>query len=230
MKQHQLQQLHVISTGRQPLHSFCKIAGQIAPYVTAFHLRERSVTSLELLRACEQLVSEGVSPRSIIINDRADVAVAAGVKGVQLAWHSMPVDAVKRSFSRLMIGKSVHSCEEARQAEQAGSDYVIFGHVFATASKATAPPRGIEALRQTASSVQIPVIAIGGILPKHVSAIAHAGAAGIAVMSGILEAGDSLAAVKAYAAAMQSASEQAAERDPNEQAAECDANEQDRDF
>lgn len=198
-------QLYVVSTGRQSLERFCQIAVQIAPYVTAFHLRERLTPAVELYEACQLLVSSGVPLEKLIVNDRLDVATASGVSSVQLAWHSLPVGTVKASFPQLTVGKSVHCIGEARRAEADGSDYLMYGHIFATQSKPDIVPRGLEALQQLISAVEIPVIAIGGIQPQHVPSLVQSGAAGIAVMSGILEAEDCLRAVQAYDAAIQKA-------------------------
>lgn len=173
-------------------------AEKLAPYVTRFHLREHTASALELLNACEWLIQHGISPEQIIVNDRADVAEIAAVKGVQLAWHSLPVERVKRTFKQLVVGKSVHSIEEAEQAERMGCDYLLFGHIYSTNSKPGLPPRGLAALEQIVNSVQLPVIAIGGIRPHHVASIANTGAAGIAVMSGILAAPDSVNAALQY--------------------------------
>lgn len=199
-------QLHIISTGAESLDSFCEKAILIEPYVTAFHLRERTASALELMKACSKLIEGGIARHKIIINDRADVAAVAAVRGVQLAWHSLPIARVKWAFPQLNAGKSVHSREEAQQAECDGADYVLCGHIFATHSKPDLPPRGVEVLREIVTSVHIPVIAIGGIQPQHMSAMASSGAAGVAVMSGILQATDVVAAAKSYREAMAAAS------------------------
>jgi thiazole tautomerase (transcriptional regulator TenI) len=191
-------ELHVVSTGRQPFAELARIAGLVGPYVDAFHLRERTKTARELLDGIRLLTEAGVPAGRIVVNDRADVAAAAGVRGVQLAHHSLDVPAVKRLFPELRIGKSVHSVEEALQAEAEGADYVIYGHIYATASKPGLPARGVVALRRVADSVRIPVIAIGGIKPGSVPEVLRAGAAGVAVMSGLLEAADPVREAAAY--------------------------------
>lgn len=191
-------ELHVVSTGRQSFAELAGIAGAIRPYVDAIHLRERTKTARELLEGIGLLLAAGVPADRIVINDRADVAAAAGVRGVQLAYHSLEVSAVKRLFPQLRVGKSVHSAEEALQAEAEGADYVFYGHIYATASKPDLPARGIEALRRLTDLVRIPVIAIGGVKPDNVTEVLRAGAAGIAVMSGLLEAPDPLSEAVAY--------------------------------
>ena len=81
------------------------------------------------------------------------------------------------------IGASVHSPEEALEAEALGADYVTAGHVFATDCKKGAVPRGLEFLRKTADAVSLPVFAIGGISPENIGAVREAGAAGACMMS-----------------------------------------------
>ncbi|MCZ0754952.1 thiazole tautomerase TenI [Anoxybacillus sp. J5B_2022] len=195
-------QLHVISTGRQPTEQVVAIASRIHPYVDAIHLREKEKTAKELAEMIEALLSNGVPKEKLIVNDRIDVAIAYGVKGVQLAYHSLPVQKVKASFPALFVGCSVHSLSEAKKAENSGADYCLYGHVFPTECKAGVLPRGVETLAQIAVAVRIPVIAIGGIQPHHVPSIWEAGADGIAVMSGVFLAEDPLAQVKSYAQMM----------------------------
>lgn len=191
-------ELHVVSTGRQPFGEMARVAGLIHPYVDAFHLREREKTARELLEGIAMLLAAGVPVDRIVVNDRADVAAAANVRGVQLAHHSLEVSDVKKWFPQLRIGRSVQSLKEAVEAEEQGADYVIFGHVHETASKPGVPARGLEQLRLLASRVRIPVIAIGGVKPANVAETLEAGAAGIAVMSGILGAADPIQEAAAY--------------------------------
>jgi thiazole tautomerase (transcriptional regulator TenI) len=191
-------ELHVVSTGRQPLAELARIAGLVRPYADVFHLRERTKTARELLNGIRIMTEAGVPPDRIVVNDRADVAAAAGVLGVQLAHHSLDVSTVRRLFPQLRIGKSVHSADEAHEAEAEGADYVIYGHIYATASKPGLPARGIEALIGVMDRVSIPVIAIGGVKPGNVPELLRAGAAGVAVMSGLLEADDPVREAAAY--------------------------------
>lgn len=84
------------------------------------------------------------------------------------------------------IGASVHSPDEAREAESKGADYLIAGHIFTTACKAGLAPRGLNFLRDVCDSVGIPVYAIGGISAENIKSIAKAGASGACVMSGFM--------------------------------------------
>ena len=110
----------------------------------------------------------------------------------------MPVDIVKKQFTSLKVGCSVHSLDEVQTAQELGADYVIFGHVFPTQSKQGLVPKGLKQLELVAHHGSIPVLAIGGIKPTNVREVIETGAQGIAVMSGVLEAENPLETVKEY--------------------------------
>jgi thiamine-phosphate diphosphorylase len=123
----------------------------------------------------------------VVVNDRLDVALAAGAHGVHLRGTSVDavrVRAVAPRESGFLVGRSVHSVEEARAAEAAGGlDYLILGTMFPTRSKpAHHPLAGTGALREAASSCRVPVLAIGGITLDNLHDVARAGAAGIAAI------------------------------------------------
>jgi thiamine-phosphate pyrophosphorylase len=129
----------------------------------------------------------------IIVNDRLDVVLAAGANGVHLGGSSLPVAEVRawlrQEGARLkvaedfLVGRSCHSIAEAQQAERDGANYIIFGPVYATPSKAQyGAPQGLERLTEVCRAVQIPVLAIGGIAAENASACLRAGAAGIAAI------------------------------------------------
>lgn len=191
-------QLHIISTGRQTTTELVEKVTQIHSFIDFLHLRERNWTAKQHMMVIESLIDIGVPSEKIIINDRIDIAAKMNVGGVQLANHSLDATFVKQQFPQLKIGCSVHGLEEAKYQEKAGADFLIYGHVFKTASKEGAPPRGIACLRQVVNSVQIPVIAIGGVKPENMNLIFSTGAAGVAVLSGVLLADDVKMAVKKY--------------------------------
>jgi thiazole tautomerase (transcriptional regulator TenI) len=120
-----------------------------------------------------------------IVNDRVDVALACGVQGVQLTHKSIAVPDVQRIAPALLIGASVHSADEARDAEQAGADWCVAGHVFETPSHPGEPRRENNFIPEVVAAVKVPVIAIGGIRPEHVRSLVHRGAHGVAAIRGI---------------------------------------------
>lgn len=190
--------LHIISTGKQKPDHLAQIAGQIHPYIDAIHIREKAKTAKEVYEIVNLLIDNNVPLSKIIINDRVDVAFATKGGGVQLANHSLPVDIVKKQFTSLRIGSSIHSIDEGQNAQELGADYAIFGHVFPTLSKPGLEAKGLKQLEQVAHHLSIPVLAIGGIKPTNIKGVIEAGAQGIAVMSGVLESVNPLAAVKEY--------------------------------
>jgi thiamine-phosphate pyrophosphorylase len=138
----------------------------------------------------------------ILVNDRLDVALAAGAAGVHLGETSLRVETVTEwrgaaGQSEFRIGASCHSTETARAADAAGADYIFFGPVFATPSKAVfGPPQGIERLRDACRSVRIPVLAIGGVTVENAHSCFAAGAAGVAAIRLFQESEDVSAVVK----------------------------------
>lgn len=128
----------------------------------------------------------------LFINDRLDVALAAGADGVHLGPDDMPPEAARRAApSPFLIGWSTDDPEQARRAEAAGIDYLGTGAVFGTTSKDVSNQRiGPEGLRRVVASVKIPVVGIGGVDEDNVADVAAAGAAGSAVISAVMASHD----------------------------------------
>lgn len=163
-------------------------------------IRERQFDDRSLLRFAQEVI-EAVRPAGarVLVNDRLDIALASGADGVHLKSDGPSVIDVRRIVPRdFVIGRSVHSDDEATAVESAGGcDYLLYGTVFRSASKPDDHPlAGIDGLRRTCALVSLPVIAIGGVSVARVPEIVAAGAAGIAAISLFAEAGD-LAAVTA---------------------------------
>lgn len=124
----------------------------------------------------------------LFINDRIDIALAAGADGVHLGPDDMPPEAARRAApAPFLIGWSTDDPAEARRAEAAGIDYLGTGAVFGTMNKDVAGQRiGPEGLRRVVESVKIPVVGIGGVNESNVAEVAGAGAAGAAVIGAIM--------------------------------------------
>jgi thiamine-phosphate pyrophosphorylase len=135
------------------------------------------------------------------MNDRFDLALAAGADGVHLGQDDIPPSKIPIAVrSRLLVGRSTHSLEQAREACLEPVDYIAFGPIFATETKNSPDdPRGVERLAEVVRAVQQPVIAIGGIGLGNVAQVADTGVAGIAVISAIAGAADPRRAVSALA-------------------------------
>lgn len=192
-----VKELHIISNGKMSIDQLREIAMDIHPYVTAIHLREKQKTAKELFHAIELLTTANLPLSKIIINDRVDVALVTKAGGVQLAFHSLDAAIVKGNFPQLSVGSSSHSYAEGQKAKENGADYVLYGHVFPSQSKPGMTPKGLKELTRL-TQLDLPVIAIGGITPENTGQVLQAGAKGIAIMSGVLEAREPLSAVKAY--------------------------------
>src|SRR5262249_31565654 len=161
--------------------------------VDAVQLREKDLLGAELFELAGALRALCMRyDAALLINDRIDVALAIGAHGVHLPVDSFaPADARQVLGRHPLIGASSHSLDQARAAAEAGADFVVFGPVFDTPSKpAFGPPLGLEALRQVAAAVPVPVFAIGGVDAERATSVREQGAAGVAVVSAILEAAD----------------------------------------
>jgi thiamine-phosphate pyrophosphorylase len=142
----------------------------------------------------------------LCINDRLDVALAVGAQAVHLGQGDLPVAqavrACKAASRRLAIGVSIHDLAEARAADTDGADYLGFGPVFPTKSKADARlTAGLAALAEVAAAVRLPIVAIGGIGLDSVVAVAAAGASAAAAIAAVDEAPDPTVAGRTLAAA-----------------------------
>jgi thiamine-phosphate pyrophosphorylase len=154
--------------------------------VDLVQVREKDLTSRELVALVEEALrvarGPGLGGARVVVNDRVDVALAAGADGAHLGAHSMPVQVVRRFVPRaFVIGVSCHSLAEALAAESGGADYLVLGPVFETPSKLRyGPPLGLAKLRDVTSRISIPVLALGGITLDRIRPCLDAGAAGIA--------------------------------------------------
>jgi thiamine-phosphate pyrophosphorylase len=144
--------------------------------VDFIQIREKDLSANELTALAIQIrdIARDTKTR-VLVNERLDVALAADVDGVHLPGNGLPAHRV-RGLVRV-LGVSVHSVLEARAAEEAGADFIIFGAIFETAGKVAV---GLQALRSVANAVKIPILAIGGITPSNTAEVIAAGADGIA--------------------------------------------------
>ena len=158
----------------------------MAAKIDLIQIREKQLSTNTLFKLSSSAadITSGSSTK-LLVNDRADVASAAGADGVHLASSSLPPNIVRRTFgAQFLIGVSTHSLEEAAAAEQSGADFVVFGPVFDTLSKRQyGRPAGVPELRKVTSELApFPVLALGGVTTSNVRDCIHAGAAGIAAI------------------------------------------------
>ena len=154
--------------------------------ITLIQLREKNLTARTLyeLAARSVEITQGSETR-LLVNDRADVASAAGADGVHLTTLSLEAEIIRRAFGPdFLIGVSTHALSEALSARDGGADFIVFGPVFDTPTKrAYGAPLGIESLRRAARTLSpFPVIALGGITRENAPDVLRAGASGIAAI------------------------------------------------
>jgi thiamine-phosphate pyrophosphorylase len=162
----------------------------LAAGLPAVQVREKDLGAADLAALCRRLSEPARAHGALlIVNDRVDVALAVGADAVQRTGVSLPIDAIRAiAGARLSIGASVHSVEDAVEAEAQGADWVVFGPVYDTPSKRRyGAPQGLDTLAKVTGRLRIPVIAIGGITPARVSAVRASGAFGVAAIAAILD-------------------------------------------
>ena len=154
---------------------------------TVIQLRDKQMPALELYTQAVAAVS--ARGAQLIINDRADVALAAGAHGVHLGQDDLPPEAARRLLgNEAIVGYSTHSVEQARHALTLPIDYIAIGPIFDTASKTdTAPTLGLDGLRLVRKAVgNAELVAIGGISHTNARDVIEAGADSVAVISALL--------------------------------------------
>ncbi|MGH7665641.1 MAG: thiamine phosphate synthase [Gemmatimonadaceae bacterium] len=165
----------------------------------AVHLRAHRMPSTDMLHLAERLVEEQTASASwLVVNDRLDIALAAGARGVQLTSKSMLVRDARTIAPGMAVGASVHDITEIECAALAGADWAVAGNVFETETHPGTAARGADLIREMAAMDWLPIIAIGGVLPRHVPALLAAGAHGVAAIRGIWESGDAAHAAMQY--------------------------------
>lgn len=167
--------------------------------VRAVQLREKDLGGAELFHLAEALKNLCARYRArLFINDRVDVALAVDAEGVQLGAAAIPIAAARALLGEeKLIGASIHALEEGRAAARAGADFLLFGPVYFTPSKAPyGAPQGIERLREAVEKIPVPVYAIGGVAAGNVEAIQKTGARGVALISAVIGARDPAAAAR----------------------------------
>ena len=159
----------------------------------ALQVREKALSPAALAQFSTELLSHlrpGQERPWVFLNDRADLALSLGLDGVHLRNDSLPLErhavALRRS---LLYGVSTHSLAGVRAAEAAGADFVTFGPIFDTPSKAPyGEPVGLRALERVARVARLPIFALGGITPERVPACLNAGAWGVSAIAAIWKA------------------------------------------
>ena len=186
----------VLLKGRDPV-AVCRAAVQGG--ATMIQVRWKDGAPAELLELTRALVS--ALPVPVLVNDRADIALAAGAAGSHLGWDDPPLESLRPHLpAGFLFGLSVGSSEEAAAAAATSADYWSIGPCFATPTKLDAgPPLGPDGFAALARLAPegLPVIGIGGVTAANARAIRAAGAAGVAVIGAVLGAADPTGAARA---------------------------------
>ncbi len=194
--------LYVIISSNLPTDIMCLTQRCVAGGADCIQLRVKNINddklfavAVEFAQICKEAGALG------IINDRIDVAIAAGADGVHLGQNDLPIEqARKLQLAPLIIGKSTHSLEQSQTACEALPTYVSLGPVFPTGTKPTAEPVGLDYVRQATQQLAdtgISHVAIGGITLENVDKVLKAGAKAVAVCSAVTEVEDPTEACRA---------------------------------
>lgn len=181
---------------RSSVNLLHRIKNAAAAGIDWIQIREKDLTARELVVLARNAIAatrqfsagRNLAPR-LLINDRIDAALAAGAAGVHLSGASIPPrEAIRwlragNSPPDFSVGISCHSLAEAKEAEDAGANYIFFGPIYETPSKVDfGPPQGIDKLSELCRSVRIPILAIGGLSEANARDCIRAGVAGIAAI------------------------------------------------
>lgn len=151
--------------------------------ISLVQIREKKLSARLLFElTCGAVDALAGSATRVLVNDRADIALAAGADGVHLSANSLSAAVIRDNCPReFIVGVSTHTVDEVVSAAQSGADFAVFGPVFETPGKPDA--KGVDALRGVCAQVEpFPVLAIGGVDAKNVHEILRAGASGVAAI------------------------------------------------
>jgi thiamine-phosphate pyrophosphorylase len=158
--------------------------------VNVVQLREKDLPAAELYALAVRLRLTVGSQALLFVNDRIDVALAAGAHGVQLGGDALPIEAARSLAPDLLIGRSVHDVGAAADGIRNGADLLVVGTMFATRSHPGMTPAGPSLVRKVARSATVPLVGIGGITPANATQVIAAGASGVAAISSLVSALD----------------------------------------
>lgn len=171
-------------TDRRHFNSIAELLECIARSPAGWiQIREKDLKDRELAALTRQVLE--VTDKKVLVNTRADIAIACAAHGVHLPSGSLPPAELRRiTPPGFLIGVSCHSIEEVTRAGREGADFVVFGPVFAPRSKPLhGPIAGLALLAAACRAASIPVLALGGITSENTPACIEAGAAGIAAIT-----------------------------------------------
>ena len=158
--------------------------------VNMIQLREKDLPAADLYGLALRLRKLVGNQALLLVNDRVDVALAAGAHGVELGGNSLPCDVARTLAPNMLIGRSVHDATNAGVAVASSADLLVVGTMFATRSHPGLTPAGPSLIRKVAAISTVPLIGIGGITPANATQVISAGASGVAAITAITMASD----------------------------------------
>ncbi|HEX5322380.1 MAG TPA: thiamine phosphate synthase [Capsulimonadaceae bacterium] len=188
----------------EPCAKLCEIVEEaVAGGVSVIQVRDKGAPAEDLLATTKRIKAVVRDQACILVNGSAEIAARVQLDGVHLPEHGDSVANARRILgAEKQIGRSVHSLEAALAAERDGADYVIAGTIFASSSHPGETPAGLGFLANVCRAVSIPVLAIGGVTAENCADCIAAGAAGVAVLSPIINAEDPFVAATMYLLAL----------------------------
>ena len=183
--------LYLVTDNSENEEKFLKtIQDAILGGVSVVQIREKTAETLEFYNLALKVKEiTAIYNVPLIINDRVDVALAIDADGVHVGQSDMPCDITRKLIGEnKILGVSAATIEEAKKAEKDGADYIGTGAIFPTATKDDAPSVTKKDLTDIANSINIPVVAIGGITIENAKELKDTGIAGLSVVSAIMGA------------------------------------------
>lgn len=168
-----------------------RVALAVQGGVNMVQLREKDLPGGRLLALAKELKQAVGQQALLVVNERVDVALAAGAHGVQLGEEALPITEARRLVGReALIGRSVHSTEGALRAQNQGADFLVLGTIFPSRSHPGEKAAGVGLVAQVVERGKLPVLAIGGVNQQNAPQVMAAGASGVAVVGAILGSND----------------------------------------
>lgn len=183
--------LDPLQTGGRPAMEVCEellVAG-----VRLIQYRDKRASALPVFEICARMADRiRQHGGTFIVNDRADIALAAGAAGVHVGQEDLPVELARRVLgAQRWVGTSTHTLSQVREAEASSADYMAFGPIFSTRSKERPDPVvGLDGLREARKATAKPLVAIGGITVENARTVIEAGADAVAVIHDLIAAPD----------------------------------------
>jgi thiamine-phosphate pyrophosphorylase len=196
----QVSRLHLVTDTRDGRDPLPEVVAALHAGVDWVQVRAKGCSDRDLFELTVRVLEQARPyDATVVVDDRADVALAAGAHGVHLGADDLPVREVRRILGPdLLLGATAREPVAARAAVAAGADYLGVGPAFGTSTKAGLPdPLGVDGVARTANAVDVPVIAIGGVDRERLPGLLAAGVHGAAVVSAVSQAADPAAAATA---------------------------------